>query len=113
MIHFYLFNQRITFKNYLDKQHKNKKFTSQIDENGSLSFLHIKISCENIKFVTSVYHQPTFSGVFTDFKSFMQDIYKRGLVKILLHKSLRLCSNYKNFHWKIETLKSILKILSP
>ena len=49
------------FRNYLNKQHKNIKFTSEIEENGSLSFLDIKISCENNKFVTSVYCKPTFS----------------------------------------------------
>ena len=82
------------------------KFTSEIEENGLLSFLDIKISCENNKFVASVYRKPTFSGVFTNFENF---IYKRGLIETLLHRSFRLCSNYENFHREIETLKSILK----
>ena len=51
------------FKNYLNKQHKNIKFTSEIEENGSLSFLDITTSRENNKFVTPVYRKPTFSGV--------------------------------------------------
>ena len=38
-----------------------------------------------------------------------KDIYKRGLIETLLHRSFRLCSNYENFHREIETLKSILK----
>ena len=97
------------FRNYLNKQHKNIKFTSEIEENGSLSFLDIKISRENNKFVTSVYRKPTFSGVFTNVESFIPDIYKRGLIETLLHRSFRLCSNYENFHREIETLKSILK----
>ena len=59
--------------------------------------------------MTSVYRKPTFSGVFTNFESFIPDIYKRGLIETLLHRSFRLCSNYENFHWEIETLKSILK----
>ena len=82
------------FRNYLNKQRKNIKFTSEIKENGSLSFLDIKISHENNKFVTSVYPKPTFSGVFTNFESFIPDIYKRGLIETLLHRSFRLCSNY-------------------
>ena len=53
------------FRNYLNKQHKNIKFTLEIEENGLLLFLDIKINHENNKFVTSVYHKPTFSGVFT------------------------------------------------
>ena len=97
------------FRKYLNKQHKNIKFTSEIEENDLLSFLYIKISRENNKFVTSVYCKPTFSGVFTNFESFIPDIYKRGLIETLLHRSFRLCSNYENFHREIETLKSILK----
>ena len=96
-------------KNYIDKHHKNIKFTSEIEENDLPSFLDITISCENNKFVTSVSCKPTFSGVFTNFESFIPDIQKRGLIETLLHRSFRLCSNYKNFHREIETLKSILK----
>ena len=82
------------------------KFTSEIEENGLLSFLDIKISCEN---VISVNRKPRFSGIFTNFESFILDICKRGLIEILLHRSFRLSSNYENFHCKTETLKSILK----
>ena len=52
----------------------------EIEENGSMSFLDIIITCENNKFVTSVYHKPTFSGVFTNFESFITDMHKRGLI---------------------------------
>ena len=97
------------FKNYLNKQHKNIKFTSEIEENGSLSFLDITITRENNKFVTSVYRKPTFSGVFTNFESFIPEMHKRGLIETLLHRSFRLCSSCKNFHQEIEILKSIFK----
>ena len=59
--------------------------------------------------MTSIYRKPTFTGVFTNFESFIPDIYKRGLIETLLHRSFRLCSNYENFPREIETLKSILK----
>ena len=36
-------------------------------------------------------------------------MHKRGLIETLLHRGFRLCSNYKNFHRKIENLKSIFK----
>ena len=101
------------FRNYLNKQHKKIKFTSEVEENGSLSFLDIKISRENNKCVTSVYRKPTFTGVFTNFESFILDIYKRGLIETLLYRSFRLCSNNENFHREIETLRSILKHNNP
>ena len=114
MIHFHSFEQRIMLKSlkrmvYIIKQDKNTKFTSEIEENGSLSFLDIIITRENNKFVTSVYRKPTFSGVFTNFESFIPEMHKRGLIETLLQRSFRLCSSYENFHRETETLKSIFK----
>ena len=97
------------FKIYLKKQHKNTKFALKIEENCSLSFLDITITCENNKLVTSVYRKPTFSGVFTNFESFIPEMHKRGLIETLLHRSFRLCLSYENFHCEIKTLKSIFK----
>ena len=70
----------------------------EIEENSSLSFLDITICHENNKFVTSVYCKPISNGVFT---SFIPGIQKCGLTGTLLHRSFRLCSNYKNFHQEI------------
>ena len=95
------------FKNYLNKQHKNITFTLEIEKNGSLSLLNI--TCENNKYVTSVYRNPTFSGVFINFESFVPEMHKRGLIEILLHRSFRLCSSYENFYRENETLKLIFK----
>ena len=76
---FTLSNKRsCKFKNYLNKQHKNIKLTSKIEENSSLSFLDITISRENNKFVNSVYRKATFSDVFTSFEGFIPDMLKRG-----------------------------------
>ena len=97
------------FKNYLNKQYRDIKFTRETEENGWLSFLDLTVTRENNKFVTSVYRKPTFSGVLTNFESFIRDMHKRGLIETLLHRIFRLCSSYENFHWEIELLKSIFK----
>ena len=76
------------FKNYLKKQHKNIKFTTEIEENGLLSFLDITITRENNKFVTSVYCKHTFNGAFTNFESFIPEMHKRGLIETLLHREV-------------------------
>ena len=39
-------------KKYLNKEHQNIAFTSEMEQNGSLSFLDVKISRANNKFVT-------------------------------------------------------------
>ena len=46
-------NQIETFKYYLNLQHSNINFTSEIEMNNSLSFLDIKIVRENNKFILS------------------------------------------------------------
>ena len=79
------------FKIYLNKQYQNITFTSEIEQNGSFPFPDIKLSCENNKFVTSVYQKPTFSGVFTNFESFISKSCKRSLIDTLLHIGFNLC----------------------
>ena len=59
------------FLEYIDKKHKNVKFLIETKIRGSLSFLDVKIFRENDKFVTSVFRKETFSGVYTNFVSFI------------------------------------------
>ena len=83
-------NEIEKFKYYLNLQHANIKFTPETEMNNSLSFLDMKIVRENNKFTTSVYHKPTFSGVFTNFESFVPNSYKYALIFTLLQR----VSNY-------------------
>ena len=55
------------FLNYLNHQHSNKSFTSELEKDGKLPSLDIEISRLNGKFSTSVYRKPTFTGLFTHF----------------------------------------------
>ena len=59
--------QLIKFVDYMNHQHPNIKFTFEVEKNNNFSFLDVKICRENIKFITSVFRKPTFSGVFTKF----------------------------------------------
>ena len=77
--------------------------------NNLLSFLYIKIVRDNNKFTTSVYHKPTFSGVFTNFESFIPNSHKYALIFTLLHWAFKLCSNFQRSHQEIENLKSIFR----
>ena len=89
------------FRLYLNCQHPNIKFTSEIEENNSISFLDIKINRDNNRFLTSVYRKPTFSGVFTNFDSYIPLSYKSGLISSLLYRAFKLCSNFEIFHREI------------
>ena len=93
-------------RNYLNGQHKNIRFTSEIENENSISFLDISISKDNNKFATSVYHKPTSSGVFTNFGSFIPKSCKYNLLFTLTHRAFKLCSNFELFHLEIHKLKT-------
>ena len=99
------------FRNYLNRQYKNVniKFTSETENENSISFLDIKITRDNNKFMTSVYRKPTFSGIFTNFESFIPKSYKYNLLFTLLHRAFKLCSNFERFHQEIDKLKTIFE----
>ena len=97
------------FRAYLNCQHPNIKFTSEIEENNCMSFLDIRITGELNSFSTSVYRKPTFSRVFTNFDSFIPLSYKTGLIWSLLYRAFSLCSSLELFHQEILKLKDIFK----
>ena len=95
------------FVNYMNTKHPNIKFTSEFEENDSFSFLDVKITRINNQLITSVFRKATFSGVFTNFKSFMPVAF--GLVHTLLHRSFSICSSYEKFHEETVLLQDIFK----
>ena len=97
------------FRTYRNCQQPNIKFTSEIEEYNCMSFLDIKITREFKSFSTSVYRKPTFSGVFTNFDSFIPLSYKTGLIWSLLYRAFSLCSSFELLHQEILKEKDICK----
>ena len=100
--------QVIRFVNYMNKRHKNIKFSFETEKDNSFSFLDVKICREKDKFTTSVFRKDTFSGVYTNFSSFVALKHKFGLVHTLLHRSFTIVSDFSKFHFEVETLKKTL-----
>ena len=67
----------------MNHQHSNLKFTFEVEQNNSFSFLYVKICRESDRFTTSIYRKSTFIGLFTHFDSFIPYSYKQGLVNTL------------------------------
>ena len=105
LLHLFVYNIHY----YLNCQHPNIKFISEIEENNSISFLDIKVSRVNNSFSKNIYRKVTFSGVFTNFESFIPIYYKSNLVFTLSFRAFKLCSNFELFHQKILNLKDIFK----
>ena len=109
---FLLFDHRDhveSFKAYMNSCHPNMKFTSELEEDNVLPFLDVKVIRSGDSFVTSVYRKPTFSGVYTNYNSFLPDIYKTGLVRTLLFRLFTICSDWNLIHREIEHLRSVMR----
>ena len=78
------------FRGYLNCQHSNIKFTSETEENSSISFLDIKIKRVHNNFSANIYHKVTFSGVFTNFQSFIPISCNSNLIFTLLYRAFKI-----------------------
>ena len=86
-----------------------KVFTYEKESKNSLTFLDILISRSENGFKTSVYHKPTFSGVYSNFNSFIYNQYKIGLIFTLLFRTFSIVSDFFRFHTEVGHLKEILR----
>ena len=68
------------FASYMSSKHKNIKFTFEAEDSSNFSFLDAKITWKNKRFLTSIFHEATFSGVFTNYDSFIFDTVPTRLV---------------------------------
>ena len=93
----------------MNSKHKNIKFTFETEDLNNFSFLDVKITRKNKRFVTSIFRKATFSGVYTNYDSFILDTYKIGLLHTLLFRFFKICSSMENFHIEIEHLRSTVK----
>ena len=64
---------------------------------------------EQGKFTTTVYRKPTFSGVYSNFESFLPSVYKFGMVYTLVYRCFRISSNWTQFHTELTFLKGIFR----
>ena len=99
------------FVDYMNKKHPNIRFIFEVEDQNSFSFLDIKIirNTEKKAFETSVYRKSTFSGVFTNFKSFISMTYKTVLLETILFRCFSICFSYEMFHEEIVKLEEIFK----
>lgn len=74
-----------------------------------MAFLDVDVMRENTceTFKTSLYRKPTFSGIYTNFNSFIAVKYKYSLISSLLFRVYTICSDFNLIHQEIEKLKII------
>ena len=59
------------FVDYMNSKHKNINFSFETEKDGQMPFFDVNVFRENIKFGTNVYRKETFTGVYTNFSSFV------------------------------------------
>ena len=67
----FLTEQVLRFVNYMNKRRKNIKFSFESENDNSFYFPDVKTYREKDKFIKCVLRKDTFSGVYTNFSSFV------------------------------------------
>ena len=97
------------FQDFLNSYHINMSFSMETEKENKLSFLDVEVIREQGKFTTTVYRKPTFSGVYSNFESFLPSVYKFGMVYTLVYRCFRISSNWTQFHTELTFLKGIFR----
>ena len=82
------------FRNYLNSKQRNIRFTCEKEHNNSAPFLDVLITRTRNGFKTSMYQKPLFSGVYSNFNSFISDEYKVGFIFALLIRMFRIFQDF-------------------
>ena len=97
-----------TILDYMNGLHPNIRFTCELEENNRLPFLDTYVVRYINKYVTTVYHKKTFTGVYLNWNSLTSRKYKIGLINCLLNRIHRICTRSEDRNLEIARLKSIL-----
>ena len=96
------------FLRYLNSIHDNLSFTHETEQNGVLPFLDVFVQREAI-FRASVYRKPTFTGLYTNFTSFIPQLYKLNMAKTLFVRAYKICSDYLTMHREFRNIRCLLQ----
>ena len=97
------------FHSYLNSCRLSISFTIENEKDKKMYFRDVNIICEKGKFTTSVHRKPTFSGIYTNFDSFLPSSNKIGFLHTLLYRSFRICSDWIKFHLELVKLIDVLE----
>ena len=109
---FLIFNDRDDcelFLEYINLEHKNIKFTLEVENDNCLPFLDVLVTRNYDGTIsTSLYRKSTFSGLLMKFDSFLPQHFKQNLILGLLNISWKICSSQKLFYSELNIIKQLL-----
>jgi len=100
--------QHTSILNYLNSQHNNIKFTIEMERNNKIPFLDTCITKKNNRLSTSIYHKPTFTGIYLNWTSLTSRKYKISLIYCLCDRIWKICQNPEERDQEFRKLKHTL-----
>ena len=95
---------------YINGLHPNIKFTIEHELDNKLPFLDTCVQRRVGKYVTTVYHKATFTGVYLNWNSLTARRYKIGLIKCLTNRILRICTEEDDILVELAKLEHLLQL---
>ena len=82
------------FLPYINSINRNLQFTNEIEDNGTLCYLDIKIlRQEDGTFNFAIYRKTSNTGRLLDYESYASGIQKINVIKFLVQRALKICSD--------------------
>ena len=76
------------FFSHLNTMHPALRFTFEKENNSTLLFLDVLVCKETSVFLMTLYHKPTYIGLYVHWDSFCPKKRKMNLIKTLIHQAL-------------------------
>ena len=83
-------NDAMLFFEYLNSRHANIKFTFEKQCDNNLPFLDVLINNSPSACITSVFHKRTYTGLLTNFFSYVPRCYKSALIRTLVDRTFKI-----------------------
>ena len=99
-------NEVNPFFNFLNKLHKNLKFTLELGTN-SLPFLDTEIIIDGVDFKSCIFRKKTHTGVLMNFFANVPSKWKTSLISCLLNRAKCVCSSESYFNMEVANLRKL------
>ena len=92
----------------LNSFHENIKFTYELEQDNSISFLDVLITRENDgNMETGVYRKPTHTDVYLNWNAHAPNIWKTSTVRSLAKRAFKVCSNDISLNTELNHLETV------
>ena len=103
------FENAMLFHRKLNQIHNNVKFTNDLENYKQLPFLDVNVGNAKEKLELSIYRKPTHTRLYNKWSSLAPTKYKINLIRSLVNRAIKICSNRKLLFLEWEKITKILQ----